>query len=103
MLNTLSGGDFARHLHELFHVCLAPEQAEAALDIELVEVTDLGDAPTAEHAPRRPFSLIFRDAQRRYLPQRIYPLEHATLGRLEIFLVPIGPDAHGMRFQAIFG
>jgi hypothetical protein len=36
------------------------------------------------------------------LPQRIYRLEHAALDPLEIFIVPIGPDAEGMRYQAVF-
>jgi hypothetical protein len=30
-------------------------------------------------------------------------LEHSALGLLELFLVPIEPDAAGLRYQAIFG
>ena len=29
-------------------------------------------------------------------------VDHADLGELEMFLVPIGPDADGMRYQAVF-
>jgi hypothetical protein len=36
------------------------------------------------------------------LPQRIYSLAHDSLGRLEIFLVPVGRDADGVRCQPIF-
>jgi hypothetical protein len=36
------------------------------------------------------------------LPQHIYALEHTSLGKLELFLVPIGPDERGMRYQAVF-
>ena len=36
------------------------------------------------------------------MPQLIYSLEHATLGTLEVFLVPVGPDAVGMRYDAVF-
>jgi hypothetical protein len=36
------------------------------------------------------------------LPQRIYRIEHATLGAFDLFLVPIGPDAQGLRYQAVF-
>ena len=39
---------------------------------------------------------------RRFLPQGTYPMEHETLGRLEVFLVPLGPDAQGMRYEAVF-
>jgi hypothetical protein len=46
--------------------------------------------------------LLFRGPRTPVLPQRIYRLEHAVMGPLEIFLVPIGPDAEGMRYQAVF-
>ena len=52
---------------------------------------------------RVPFSLLFRAASRDfYVPQSIYALDHPEIGRLELFLVPIGPDAAGMQFQAVF-
>ena len=53
-------------------------------------------------AIRAPFRLIFRGPASPIHPQSILPLEHETLGRIEIFLVPIGPDAAGMRYEAIF-
>jgi hypothetical protein len=40
----------------------------------------------------------FRGPSLPVLPQRIYALEHRTLGRLEIFLVPIGAG----QYEAIF-
>jgi hypothetical protein len=36
------------------------------------------------------------------LPQGIQRLSHAELGELDLFLVPIGPDAQGMRYEAAF-
>ena len=42
--------------------------------------------------------LLFRGPSLPILPQRIYPLEHAALGRLELFIVPIGPG----QYEAIF-
>ena len=36
------------------------------------------------------------------LPQRIYRLEHAELGGLDLFLVPIGRDASGITYEAVF-
>jgi hypothetical protein len=36
------------------------------------------------------------------LPQRIYALEHPRLGRLEIFLVPIGREDGHLLLEAIF-
>jgi hypothetical protein len=62
----------------------------------------MGPVASTTPAGRRPFSLIFRSAGSRYLPQRTYSIEHAALGRLDLFLVPIGPDEGGIRYQAIF-
>jgi hypothetical protein len=49
-----------------------------------------------------PFSIIFRGPSGQSLPQRIYRLEHAQLGTLDLFLVPIGPDGVGMCYEAVF-
>lgn len=53
-------------------------------------------------ASREQFSLHFRGPHMPALPQRIYRLEHAQLGTLEIFLVPIGRDGGGMTYEAVF-
>jgi hypothetical protein len=57
---------------------------------------------------RPPFQLQFHSAEHSaaaFWPQRIYTVEHAELGRMEIFLVPIGPardGGGGFRYQAVF-
>jgi hypothetical protein len=51
---------------------------------------------------RQPFSLMFHGPRQFMLPQQVYILEHVTLGQLEIFLVPIGPDNVGQRYEAVF-
>lgn len=71
------------------------------LDLQLVEVTALGAAPA--DTGRQPFSLIFRhDRTDAYLPQGIHTLDHAEMGQLMLFLVPLGPAPDGMRYEAIF-
>jgi hypothetical protein len=79
--------------------------AASTAEVELVEASPLGTpggAPPASEPARGAFELVFR-APRGPLPvQRIYRLEHAALGSFELFLVPIGPDEHGMRYQAVF-
>ena len=52
---------------------------------------------------REPFSIVLRAPGDRLAPQRTYTLENERLGRLDVFLVPIGPDALGMRYEAVFG
>ncbi|CAM5350644.1 hypothetical protein MAUB1S_06055 [Mycolicibacterium aubagnense] len=51
---------------------------------------------------RSPFSLMFRSGSQVVLPQKLYKLKNATLGRLEIFLVPVARDKEGIVYQAIF-
>jgi hypothetical protein len=90
---------FARHVGEAFTLRLAEHRA---VEVDLIEaptrrwpgspVTDTG----------RPFALVFRSRGPAPLPQRIYRLEHPTLGALELFLVPLGPEGGGMRFEAVF-
>lgn len=97
MLEELAYSDFFERVGEEFRVAVE----DAAVVLVLSEVTDL----TRREAPsprRSPFSLIFLGPLAPVLPQRIWPLEHGGLGRLEIFLVPIGPDASGMRYEAVF-
>ena len=35
-------------------------------------------------------------------PQGIYPVSHPSLGTLDMFLVPIGPVADGLGYEAVF-
>ena len=50
----------------------------------------------------QPFTLLFRGPLSPLLPQKIHTFEHETLGTVEIFIVPIGPDSEGHRYKAIF-
>lgn len=48
------------------------------------------------------FSALFRAPVGFHLPQSTYLLDHVALGCVAIFLVPLGSDAQGPRFQAVF-
>ncbi len=99
MPETLTVEDFAAHLGQPFAIDLGTEVEPLVLTLieaEPIETSqDLGER-------RAPFSLVFRGPGEPALTQRIYPLDNETLGRLEIFLVPIGPDDEGMRYEAVF-
>ena len=73
----------------------------SALPVELIEVRDLG-ARTVEGVTIENYALVFRSRDKTHVPQGIYGIEHEALGLLELFLVPIGPDEVGMRYEAIF-
>ena len=101
MLETLTKTTFADCLGSKFRLHYG---AANPLDVELIEATGFPARPDQAGGPvrREPFSIVFRGPRAVVLPQRIYRLEHDTLGTLEIFLVPIGPDETGMRYEAIF-
>ena len=97
----LTHADFARCLSDPFVV--RPDTGPP-IDVELLEATRLEcrALPVAQPLRREPFSLVFRGPVNPWLLQATHAVEHAQLGRLELFLVPIGPDEHGMRYEAIF-
>ena len=75
------------------------------LALELIAATPFVGLETEEASAdggRIPFSLIFRGPRDHVLPQRTYRLAHAALGEFPLFLVPIGPDSVGMRYEAAF-
>ena len=85
---------FARAVHQEFSLSLGASN----MTLTLVEAAPLPHGG----GMRQPFSLIFRAASMLVLPQKLYPLSNATLGSLSIFLVPIGKDAAGVLYQAVF-
>jgi hypothetical protein len=87
-LEALTAADFAPLLHERFGI----SANDRAFDVELIAVSEAGDPA------RRQFSLVFQGGPTPPLPQRIYHVEHARLGAIEIFLVPIAAD----RYEAVF-
>jgi hypothetical protein len=98
MLDRLTVADFKGRIGETFHIA----DPKGALELVLLEATGLSPRAASPGSRRAPFSLIFRGPLKPVLPQRTYALENEAMGRLEIFLVPIGPDAEGMRYEAVF-
>ena len=93
-LEELTAATFEPHIGTTFAI----EAAPAGVALVLESVTTLADRPGG----RDPFSLLFRGPAEPLLLQSIRRLEHAQLGVLEIFIVPLAPDAGGARYEAIF-
>ena len=98
-MDDLTGQMFLPHVGSEFRV-EGPASGDD-VSLRLSAVRDLGRQP---NAPRvKPFALEFAGPPEPRLEQRIYRLEHDTLGSLEIFLVPIGFDAAGgLQYEAVF-
>lgn len=74
---------------------------EATARLTLTEATRSG--PSAADPARETFSLLFHETTRRVLPQGTWRMRNATLGQIEIFIVPVAQDKDGTTYQAIFG
>ena len=98
MLDSLRCSDFEALVGQAFQVQL---ESLAPIPLTLVSATETG-APRAPEL-RPSFSLIFLGpVSQQYLRQGTYPLAHERLPGLELFLVPLGPQAGRMQYQAIF-
>ncbi|HEX2091023.1 MAG TPA: hypothetical protein VHG28_01425 [Longimicrobiaceae bacterium] len=96
MLETFTHDTFAGHLGEAFLIRLDDGNT---IETRLAEARTWGSGSDGQ---RVPFTLTFRGPLSPVLPQRIYRMENEGMGAFDLFLVPIGPDAGGMRYEAVF-
>ena len=97
-LEPLNLSDFSPHLYSQFSLYYDEENQPLTLD--LIEICELSTERLGDLG--QSFSLVFRHQSDTAIPQKIYQLKHDRMGDLNIFLVPIGPDQKGMRYEAIF-
>ncbi|MCQ4166068.1 DUF6916 family protein [Tahibacter harae] len=72
----------------------------SAVALELTEARAL-KSPSPRSAPS--FALILRqNGAQQSFGQGLYRLEHPSLGPLDLFVVPIGPDGAGMCYEITF-
>jgi hypothetical protein len=84
----LTGDEFTIHL----------ESGERFV-LRLAAAAPMTLAPTDGPAP---FSILFRGPLTPVLAEQSYSIEHAALGRFDLFLVPLGSDDRGARYEAAF-
>lgn len=65
-----------------------------------LQLTDVSDRKISERQEQ--YSITFRGPLEIFLPQGIYRLEHASLGSFDVFIVPIGKNAQGFSYEAVF-
>ena len=94
MLENLNSRIFSEQLHTTFQLRVP---GAAPLLLELTEVSEENQSPSVEQ-----FSLAFRGPLVPHIPQGTYNVEHEKLGTFDLFIVPLGPDQSGMRYQVIF-
>jgi hypothetical protein len=89
---------FLPHVGQVFHVVLAPGEEVPVLLSEITRLVSDG----SRLRTREPFSLVFHAPPGARLEQRIYRVEKEGMEPFDCFLVPIGPDPFGMRFEAVY-
>lgn len=105
MLEKFTCATFERHLGGpfLLHAGSGPPVEVILVEATLLPAMSRADTQTDTRTQARaPFSIVFRQASGPILPQAIYRVEHSDIGTFELFLVPIGPDGGGMRYEAVF-
>lgn len=90
----LTGDAFASLVNGRFRLIAGPE---AVMEVELIEFK--AGSKSVHHEA---FSIVFRAPVEAPLEQRIYRLEHESMGAFELFLVPIGKSPEGVRYEAVF-
>lgn len=89
--------DFQPLLNQSFKIVFSDQ----ALALTLIDVERVGKPYKA--GARQPFSLLFvADASAGVLRQGVYPVEHDTLGKQDIFLIPRGVEENRCRYEAVY-
>ncbi|MEP7336640.1 MAG: hypothetical protein ABI977_02655 [Acidobacteriota bacterium] len=108
----LTRSKFTPHLSESFLIKLNGEE----IYLQLVDVTDLKQPSVSKSAllkvedplfkaklHEESFTLRFRSLSGTLLPQKTWLLEQEALGKIELFLVPVGiPDGPWHFYEAVF-
>jgi hypothetical protein len=93
MLDTLTIDDFA-NLIDRYVTLRFGDQEQCA---RVVEVTRRGEMPPEG---RQPFSIVVESGPNdKYWPQGTHVMAHPEHGELTLFMVPLGPGEHGMRYE----
>ena len=95
MLDILTWEVFEKAVDEKFQISGEFGQIETTL-------IDCKKLVQHDEEGRVPFSIVLRGPMEPFLEQRIYKVSHEKIGEMEIFLVPLGPDKTGMKYEAVF-
>ena len=108
MLDKLTLDDFTNRIGETFQA--TPQEGEP-FELELRRADPSrysddearGDKGKGDGPQRDGFSIEFHSRLPHHTPQQTVQMRHEQLGEFELFIVPLGPDAEGHRYEAVFG
>lgn len=105
MLEDLTYATFAGQVGSHFRVDLGRSKA---IEMELVEATNLSPSPAASGDAVAPtsrgetFSLVFLGPREQFIPQGTYPFGHDAMGKFPMFITPIESTPAGIKYEAVF-
>ncbi len=94
MIYNLTRDGMTEYVNTAFLVLDAPT---APVTLQLTEVT-----PRRATQRQEIFSLMFCGPADRFLPQKMYRLQHEQLGEFDLLLVPVDQDKEGFICEAAF-
>lgn len=90
--------EFTKNLNTKFRLLV---DAPQPIELTLVEVAPRKVEPHEEAGMER-FSAIFMGPREILLPQQMYRVTHPDMGEFDIFLVPLGQEPEGFRYEAVY-
>jgi hypothetical protein len=98
MTDLYTAENFTRYINTKFSV-KGPLPIPVELELARVEVRK---NESTEQAGMERFSAVFYGPAESFLSQQMYELAHPEMGELQIFLVGLGKDERGFRYEAVF-
>lgn len=93
-MTTFSRDNFAKVQGSVFDLT---DGAGQTIDLELSEVS-----PLKETAQQQNFATVFLAPENCVVTQGLYDLQHPLLGKMQLFLVPVGIENGRMQLEAVF-
>jgi hypothetical protein len=90
--------EYSRNLNTRFRLLV---DAPQPIDLTLVEVTPRKIQPEEEAGMER-FSAVFMGPREIFLPQQTYRVSHPDMGEFDIFLVALGQEPEGFKYEAVY-
>ncbi|HET9526145.1 MAG TPA: hypothetical protein VFO99_08265 [Pyrinomonadaceae bacterium] len=90
--------EFSQHLNTPFRLQV---NAPKPIDLTLVAVESRPSEAKEEQGMER-FSVFFLGSPEFLLPQSIYRVAHPQMGEFELFLVAVGKETDGYRYEAVY-
>src|ERR1044072_3117644 len=90
--------EFSKHVNTKFRLVVDLPQT---IELTLGSVTPRKIDPNEEAGMER-FSAMFLGPSEIFLPQQTYRVSHPEMGEFDIFLVALGQEGEGFRYEAVY-